>query len=485
VRVSEKWNAIVIGAGLTGSWIAKELSEGGLNILLIDAGPAVAEKLFSSLNRPREGGRGWRLIRGLAGQHTQSQSPAFTPQTHSLYVNDRKNPYDSPQKSPFLWLRGRQVGGRGHTWGRVIFRFGPAELKSWPFAADELEPYYTEVESALDVSGPHVEESDGTIGDISASERELMDRVRSILAGRRATRLRIARYPPGRVSPMLAAATRTGRLTLRPHTVAESVLTDPTSGLARAVNVIDNRTGRREQLASERVFLSASTIETVRLLLNSRAPNHPQGLGNSLGLLGRRVIDHVCTTSQWRAFGATPSSVDMLRLGQESGLYLSPTNDSNTSGGRFGVQLYSSEGSLTLRAFGEMESRLENRIELSERRDSMGVPIARICVTHGPVDIETALAQRRFLADVMQSGTKANPIPPIVTHSPGAAIHESGGALMGASPQDSVVDPLGRLWEASNVWVCDGAALPPSGSKNPTLTLMALALRAARRALNS
>ena len=124
---SQVHDAIVVGSGAAGCWAAKQLTEGGLDVLVLEAGRSI-ELIDYPLEPDWDSGMGMRLLAGARGQNVQARCPAFSARTKHFYVNDRQNPYSTPRDKPFHWFRGRQVGGRLHTWGRYVIRMSDHEL---------------------------------------------------------------------------------------------------------------------------------------------------------------------------------------------------------------------------------------------------------------------------------------------------------------------------------------------------------------------
>ena len=166
---NREFDAIVIGSGAAGGWAVKELTEGGMRVLLLEAGRKVDPVV--DFPQPSEAGhqlvvgnpiltRAWAAI--LGGQPIQARCIAFTKLTKNFFVSDRENPYTTPPHKPFNWFRGRQVGGRLYTWGRIVFRMSDDDFKAaskdghgvdWPISYDDLCPYYDRVETFLGVNG--------------------------------------------------------------------------------------------------------------------------------------------------------------------------------------------------------------------------------------------------------------------------------------------------------------------------------------------
>ena len=255
-----------------------------------------------------------RVMAGLKGQHNQARGSWFSPENAFLFVNDRKNPYTFPRGAYYLWLRGRNVGGRFLSWGRVAVRMSDYDFKAasrdgfgedWPVSYDELVPYYDQVEEFLGIIGT----SDGipNLPDgkyvkqagLSRLERQLKEKVESTWPERKVIpwRYAVAEATPtdesgeNRTSSPLVAAQRTGRMELKPNAIAKQLDIDPNTGKATGVTYVDAVTKRSHQVSANVVVICASTIETIRLLLNSACAKHPNGVGNSSGTLGRYFID--------------------------------------------------------------------------------------------------------------------------------------------------------------------------------------------------
>ena len=463
----ERYDAVVVGAGAAGGWAAKELCERGLTVCLIDAGPVVGAAPVA--RGPHFLAKGTAL---LGGQHVQARSGAFRAETRHLFVDDRENPYTTEPGMPFNWFRGRQVGGRLHLWMRVTPRMTDRELHDWPFDAQELAPYYDRVETFLGV----------TRAKLTPEEARLRDAVEARWPDRLVEGAASAAREPGPVPRTIEAARSTGLLTLRSDTVVRRVEVDG-DGLATGVSVVGRVTGQEETLRADTVVLAASTIETVRLMLNSASPAHPDGLGNSSGLLGTGIADHALVAIG----GPHPSSAPAeRRVGfQIAGL-----------GHGFGVQgEIGREDWWTMAAIGPMLPRPENRVTLSPgARDAWGVPAAHIRCAFSKDETALAADQLAVLHELAAAAElrieRGRSLPQRLAlrlarrtlHSrdgllvPGGAVHETGGAALGV-----VLDPFGGCLDAPNVFVVDGAAFPSSGWQNVTLTIMALAARAGER----
>lgn len=472
---------MVVGAGAAGGWAAKELCEGGLRVLLLEAGRAIDPRADFPEPAPPERRLATRLAAAVRGQRVQLRCAAFDARTRRFFVSDRENPYTTPPGSAFNWFRGRQVGGRLHVWARVALRLSERELAGWPLDLDELVPFYDEVERSIGVEAERLTAAEERFAAAVAGSADVV-----------ATRL--AAHDPARVPGTIRAADATGRLTLRPDAVVRRVSIDPRTGRATGVEYVDRRT-REAQVAPARVVvLCASAIETLRLLLAS-------GIGDSSGRLGRSLMDHVMTGigGPLADGGARPGRsepADPYDLGAGTGFLIDGRPGYGVQGGigRGGPSWY-------MLAHGEMAARPENRVTLDPNAtDAWGVRVAHIACAHSSAETAMAGEQLGAMRDLAATaGLSIRTLPSgrtldalalraarrgVLTASgaflPGSAAHEIGGAPMGADRGTSVLDPWGRVWDADNVVVADGAAFPRGCWQNVTLTIMALAVRACR-----
>ncbi|MCU0627621.1 MAG: GMC family oxidoreductase [Gemmatimonadaceae bacterium] len=335
-RERRRFDAIVVGSGIAGGWAAKELCERGLETLVLEAGGPIAadgSDYVEHIQAYDMKFRGWGDRQDMARtQPIQRDCYACSETGRKFFVNDLENPYTTPPDARFNWFRGRQVGGRSITWGRQVYRWSDLDFEAnardghgtdWPIRYADLAPWYTHVERFIGVTGAAEGLAQLPDGDflppmeLNAAERLGRERLARAFGGTRVLTIGraaiLTRAHRGRaachycgpcergcvthsyfssIGSTLPAARATGRLTLRPHSVAAEVLVDPATGRARGVRVIDARTMEEHVFEARVVFVCASAIESVRLLLNSRSLRHPDGLANSSGTLGRYVMDH-------------------------------------------------------------------------------------------------------------------------------------------------------------------------------------------------
>ncbi len=523
------YDAIVVGSGAAGGWAAKELAERGLTTLVLEAGPPLDPVTHFPPPAPGKTSKLQVIERGraiLGGQHIQARCMSFSPSTRQLFVNDRENPYSTPGGQPFNWYRSRQVGGRTHLWGRNAVRIGDDQLHAsrsdgygpdWPISYADLAPWYERVERFLGVHGTAAgipQLPDGVYDrplPITRAEERVLSSWNTAFPDRRGTTARIVRHNPDRFPLTLRAGLATGRLDVQSHAAVSRIIVDPRTGLASGVAWVDRRTRAEVEVQARIVMVCASTIETLRILLNSSSPTHPQGLGNSSGTLGRGLTDHVMVFQAGPHEPLEPvERTDFYDFGSQSGIYIpSFRNVAGQAAAGFlrGYSLLGSVGRISpgwfFMAVGEMLARDDNRVTLDPHRtDAWGIPVARIQCTHGDneramvKDMQAALrelagacglaidvtGQENFFNRTVYRLVSRLVYTPEGALVPGSAIHESGGAAMGSARTTSVLNPTCQLWDAPNVFVTDSAAFPTSPFQNPGLTIMALSARAANHA---
>jgi choline dehydrogenase-like flavoprotein len=534
------YDALVIGSGAAGSFAAKELTAQGLSVLLLEAGPAVSHRDFdpSRKKEPASSINIWERARAtLKGQPIQARAAFFTERFSHFFVNDRKNPYTTPKDAPFLWIRGRQSGGRLHSFGRVLLRWTDDDFKirsrtgkgvDWPVSYDELAPYYAEVESYLGLYGN--EDGVETLPDgvyahpakLTPAEETFKTEVEDRWPGRSVVSWRYIAPDAERTPKPLREALATGRLTVRHDAIVRRITTDEESGRATGAEFIDRVTGEIETVRAALVVLSASPIESVRLLLNSASPRHPAGLGNSSGTLGRYFMDQLPCL----AFGSFPKAKGWAAdtsapadpfYNPSGGIFIPRFGANDASRGDFDYQ--GSVGRaptpddqpsrLAFFGFGRMLPYADNRITLDrKRKDAWNIPVPHIRCAMGEEEHALLRHQEETLIETVRGvggelefigsptglkemGRGAFPDTDAFsrfmfrkwfrkTMCMGAAIHETGGARMGTSQKDSILNAYNQSWDVPNLIVTDASAFPGSGIAGTTLTVMALTIRACR-----
>ena len=307
---------------------------------------------------------------------------------------------------------------------------------------------------------------------------------------------------------LIYPARDTGNLTIRPYSIVSEVILDPDTGRAAGVRVIDANTREVMDFKARVVVLGAGTLDSTRILLNSKSPRHPNGLGNSSGLLGCYLSEHI--------MGPRGSGYIPVRIGTEATLddgrpvspYVPrfrnvtdkhpdfirgyhfqggggcreyPDGAHDTPG--FGKAFKSSvrkyyPALLGIGGFGEVLPRKENRVTLDpEVKDAWGIPVLRFDYRFG--DNEKKMA--RDMADTAEEMLRAAGAESIKIerehYTEGWSIHEIGTARMGDDPKTSVTDRFCRLHDAPNVFIADAGPFVSGGTQNTTWTILAMCWR--------
>lgn len=534
------FDAIVVGSGATGGWAAKQLTEAGMNVAVLEAGPKITPKDFSEHVEPYQLKYHGHSPEILDRRPVQGLVYACRESNYEWFVDDVDNPYTTPAEKPFYWIRQRVLGGRSLSWGRQSYRTGDIDFKAasrdgfgedWPVSYADLVPYYERVEKYIGISGR--EEGLAQLPDsvfqppmaFTCGEQILRERVaqkmsRVVTIGRVAilTRPLNGRQPCHYCGPCeqgcitfsyysspfttLKAAEATGRMTLITDAVASHLTIDKATGKASGVAYIDRTSRSPRELKSKVVVLCASTLESTRLLLNSA----PGGLGNSSGALGHYLMDHIygggaagempmLKANPWYGPPRRPNGIYVPRFrnvketttngfirgyGYQGGS--TPQFAMNSPG--FGAQFKKAvreQGKwvTSLGVWGECLPRHENFVELDkEKVDAWGIPALRISMQWSDNELKLFEDARQQAGEMLEAAGAANVRITGRPSVPGFCIHEIGTARMGADPKKSVVNGFCQSHDVKNVFVTDGACWASSACQNPTLTMMALTVRA-------
>jgi choline dehydrogenase-like flavoprotein len=327
------YDAIVIGSGISGGWAAKELTEKGLKVLLLERGRNI-EHIKDYVNANKEAWdfphRGTRTVALEAAYPVLKRKYALNETNLDFWVKDNECPYTEVKR--FDWTRGYQVGGRSLMWGRQCYRWSDFDFDAnnregiaidWPIRYQDIEPWYTYVEKFAGISGsaeglPYLPDShflppyDMTCveKDVSARLKEHYKGLRQMIIGRVANITVPHEGRPGcqfrnkcwlgcpfggyfsTQSSTLPAAMATGNLTLRPWSIVTKILYNKDTKKATGVEVLDAETNKTYEFHAKVVFLNASTLNSAWVLMNSATEIWPDGLGSSSGELGHNLMDH-------------------------------------------------------------------------------------------------------------------------------------------------------------------------------------------------
>ena len=541
------YDAIVIGSGISGGWATKELCEKGLKTLVLERGRMVKhiEDYPTATMHP------WEFEhRGAIPQKVKDENPvvsrcyAFNEATEHFFVKDVEHPYE--QKKPFDWIRGYQVGGKSLLWARWTQRWSDLDFEAnakegiavdWPIRYKDIAPWYSYVEKFAGISGnkdglsvipdgeflppmemncleKHVQESLSKLYD----DRHLVISRTANLTTRHNGRgpcqyrsLCSRGCPFGGYfssnSSTLPAAEKTGNMTLRPFSVAQSIMYDKDSGKATGVRVIDTKTKEIIEYYSKIVFVNGSTLNSTLLLMNSKSDRFPNGMGNDSGELGHNLMDHnynCKVEGEYEGFadkyysGRRPTGTYLARFrnfGNDKQINFKRGYAYAAGGSR---APFSEEGETAVgealktdltqlgpwkfgfSGMGECLPYHENQITLSkDKTDEWGMPILEIDAEYKENETVMTKDMINTAMEMLDRMKFKNITDKKEFRNIGLNIHEMGTARMGRDPKTSVLNGNNQVWGAKNVFVTDGACMTSSACQNPSLTYMALTARAA------
>ncbi len=550
MKKNRTFDAIVIGSGISGGWAAKELTENGLQTLLLERGRDVKHIVDypTTLKEPWEfEHRGQVPLSIKEDYKIASKNYIFDESTAHFLTKDAEQPYI--QDKPYDWIRAYHVGGRSLLWGRQTQRWsdfdfeGPARdgfAVDWPIRYADLAPWYAHVEKFAGISGNR--DGVATIPDgeflppheMTVAEKYFKQKVsekypdRHVVIGRAAhltkpEKIHIAQGRGSCVNRNLCQrgcpyggyfsanastipwAMKTGKLTLRPHSVVHSIIYDEKKNKATGVRVVDAQTKETIEFYAKIIFVNASALASNLILLNSTSHRFPNGLGNDSGLLGKYMANHnfrgkVTATCEdfkdLKSDGIRPNGcyiprfrnvykqeTDFLRgYATQFSTFRSPLFDSED----IGVSL---KNSLTQRALGpwqflahmggEMIPKESSTVSLDAHAvDPYNIPQLRISTGYDENDEKMLKDFNEQFTEMFEHAGFKNIKCTDRNRTPGNENHEMGGIRMGRDPKTSLLNSWNQLHNCKNVFVTDGACMTSTSTQNPSLTYMALTARA-------
>ena len=561
-----RWDVIVVGSGAAGGMTAFQLATAGVKVLLLEAGRMIDTRTeyrtmewpYASMRRGRlpPGERPIAVAEYSFLDRPYGNNPAYAKAkrvssysastfTRNWVVDEREHPTTG---TPYAWVRARVLGGRTNFWGRGALRYGPLQFDAarrdgfdvdWPIRYDDVKPYYDKVDVLLGCSGTTEgleQVPDGVFQRPSklncvevafkraiakmgrhyipgragvTTDGLLNNKYRAKCAGRgrcgRGCNIGAAFHSP---TALIYPARDTGNVTVRPYSIVSEVLVDPATNKATGVRVIDANTREVLDFTARAVVLGAGTLDSTRILLNSRSRAYPTGVGNTSGLLGCYLSEHI--------MGISGSGYIPQRIGTEATLddgravspyiprfrnitdrhpdfirgyhfqggggcteYPSMAHEIGGYGKAFKSNVRKYYPALVaFGGFGEVLPRKENRVLLdSEVRDAWGIPVLRFDYRFGDNELKMAKDMADSIEEMLVAAKAEDikigrqPLPP------GWSIHEIGTARMGTDPKTSVTDPSCRLHDVKNVYLADGAPFVCGGTQNTTWSILAMAWR--------
>lgn len=550
MKEKNTYDVLIVGSGMTGGWAAKEFTEKGYETLVLERGRDVEHiKDYPTTNKaPWEfKHRGYDTLKVKEEYHMQHQKYNFDASSMHFFVNDKDHPIESSKDSPVRWFRGYQSGGRSLLWGRGAYRMGDHDFQGniqdgngtdWPIRYKDIAPWYDYVETYIGVSGTNEDLDHYPDGEylppfeMNVVEKAAKKKLENHYKDRKLVPNRVAhltKIEPGQFegrsecqtrdmchtgcpfgafftsnSSTLPAAKKTGKLTLKPHSIVASIIYDEQKNKVVGVRVIDAISMEKTTYYARVIFLCASTLATTGILMRSKNNTFPNGLANSSGVLGHYLMDHhknVGGTGVMEGFenkyykGFRPAGMaipsfrniknqekDFLRsYGVWGGASRVGVNPDQVGIGEEFKEKLTKPGAwkMSLYAFGECLPYYGNKVELNkEKKDKWGLPILKITAGFKENEMKMRKDMKEQIQEMLEVMGLKNIEVREGSHIMGDATHLMGTARMGRDPKTSVLNGFNQSHDINNLFITDGSCMPSSSYISPSLTYMALTARA-------
>ena len=556
IENNEEFDVIIVGSGAGGGMATKVLSEAGLKIAVVEAGP-----FFDPADPDQMTQMKWSYESPRRGSSIHRAFGDFDAAYGGWDIDGE--PYTNHEGSNFRWFRSRMLGGRTNHWGRISLRFGPKDFKrydqdglgdNWPIGYEDVKPYYDKVDKLIGVFGTNEGLPNDPDGYFLPPPKPRLHELFYINGARKAN---IPVYP-SRMSMLtkrinnergicfycgqcnrscsvyadfsagscliFPAQKNGGQVKLFVNAMVRAVNTND-EGRATGVSFVNKDDRKEYSIKGKTVVLAASACSTARILLNSKSAQHPSGLGNSSGLVGRYVHDSTGASraafvpglmnrkTNYNEDGVggmhvyTPWWLDNKKLDFPRGYHIEvwggmgmPSygfgfnpNDLNKhfdlpvggygNGLRDDVKKY--YGSIVgFGGRGESIPQYNNYCEIDESTvDEWGIPVLKF--NYQWTDYEKKQVKHMHntfeeLFDAMGAiplGEKPSADQDYGIAAPGLIIHEVGTTRMGENKKKSVTNEFQQLHDADNVFIADAGPFVSQADKNPTWTILALSWR--------
>lgn len=433
----------------------------------------------------------------------------------NIWADEKQNPYTYDQGQQYNWVRMRVAGGKTLRWGRASWRLSDLEFKckdhdgasdNWPISYADLAPYYDRAEPLFRVQGANTglpQLPDGKLIEDSSPDSKAVARFREAAAKMQVptTKSRIATGTfASSANLLLPAALETGNLQIIANAVVRQLETDKSTGLVNGVSFVHRLSDQDFTIPARVVIVGASCLESTRLLLNSNL------LANSSGTLGHYLFDQIYVKNVVTAVVPEAKGGRHARGLTGGGGYIPRFRNVNdrrkdfvrgyaydfgsgfTPNARY-IPLYGEAllaelqnlngAGFSMTTMGEVLPRFENHVRINPSvKDAWGIPALHITQKYG----ENERAMAKDSMQVAEELCRSAGFEILAKHSefvpPGESIHELGTCRMGSNPKTSVLNKWNQAHDIKNLFVTDGSSFASGGAQNPTLTILALSMRA-------
>ena len=556
----KKYDAVIVGSGAGGGMAAYVLANAGLKVCLIEAGPE-----FDPAKNSSQMKNAWESPR--RGASTKFRPFGDFDASYWGWQIDGE-PYTHSGNTKWEWWRARMVGGRTNHWGRISLRFGPKDFKrrsidglgdDWPIGYEDVKPYYDKIDKLIGVFGTNeglpndpdgfflpppkprlhemfVKRAAGNIGiPVIPSRLSILTKQINKTRGACFFCAQCGRsckvYGDFSSSSVLVnPALQTGNVDLVTNAMAREVLTDK-DGLATGVSYVNKEDLAEYQVMGRTVILAASACESARLMLNSKSPRYPNGIGNSSGVVGKYLHDSTGADMG----GIIPELFDRKRYNEDgvNGMHVYtpwwldnkkldfPRGYHIEYGGGFGMPLYGFNWGIEnlngdhkikgqqkeaggygaslkedyryffgahvgMAGRGEGIAREDSYCEIDPSVvDKYGIPVLRFHTEWSDYEINQAKHMKETFKEILHSmgaevtwGGDATRENNYGLHTPGNIIHEAGTVRMGNDPRKSALNKYSQSHDCKNLFNVDGGQFVSQADKNITWTILALSMRA-------
>lgn len=554
IEPTKEYDVVIVGSGAGGGMATYMLANAGLKVALLEAG-----RYFDPKDETTRTQLKWPYESPRRGASSTRAFGDFDMSWGDWKVDGE--PYTQRDGSNFMWWRARMLGGRTNHWGRISLRFGPLDFKrrdidglgeNWPIGYEDVKPYYDRLDKMVGVYGSNeglLNDPDGFF--LPAPKPRLHELYyikgarkvgvpviparKSILTKRLNNERGVCFYCSqcGRScsayadfsagSVLVFPAMKNGQVDLHTNAMVRTVTVDK-EGRATGVSYINKEDRREYKVKAKVVVLGASACSSARILLNSKSPQHPNGLGNSSDVVGRYLHD---STGASRT-GFVPDLMNRKTYNEDgtSGMHVySPWWGENKKldfprgyhievGGGLGMPSYGFGFNVTemnrfiggeiggygdklrddvkrfygafinMAGRGESIAQYENRCEIDpDVVDQWGIPVLRFHYKWTDYERLQAKHMNETFESIIDAlggqilGETPGPEKDYGLLSPGQIIHEVGTTRMGNDPKTSVTNKYSQLHDADNVFVVDAGPFTSQADKNCTWTIMALSMR--------